>query len=482
MDILNMLNSLGGAGREVAKALTGTLGAGSDLANLNGAGALRVENLDPVLMSVTVQKKHFDLFNRLLPHKRNTFSMLDQQIIKKGIGGFPGSAISTETATGRPDRQGDYERLLTELGVFVDYRAVGLVTAMQGLMQQQASKLNTNAVAEENVNAALTILESIEWSLFKGNRSVNGMEINGIARKLVAEAGDHVTDLRGASITDESQIVNLANRAAMRPHFGHVDLAYCSSQVKIDLDNSIRSGYRVNLDSGVPNTEIGVPIKAIRYSAVGIAQGNVEVIPHAYVDEQDIPVEALNAEACGPQAGASTLTSAVAVDGSSKFLAAHAGAFFYGVEACQPGQASVLKVLAAAQTVAAGEKVTLTIGQSATGTETYYNVYRGRKAGSNAPNDMRLIGRVKKAGATTTFVDINDVIPGTSEIYLLTSNPSEGAMDWVQMLPMGQFPLAQTDLTMRWAVMLLGALRIPYAHKHAMVRNVLPSTALWKPF
>ena len=278
---LDIVNSLGGSGREIAKALGGSVNAGHDIGALSGAGALRVENLDPVLFSVTVENKHFDLFNRLLPNKRESFSLLDQQIIKKGTGGFPGSAVSTETATGRPERQGDYSRLLTELGVFVDYRNVGVVTGIQGLLQHQAGATNFSTVAEENVNAALTLLETVEWSMFYGNRNVNNLEINGLQQRIVVDAPGNVIDMRGAGFSDHTQLAALAATIAKRPQFGNADLLYLSTMAKGDLDNDLVAGYRVNLDSAVPNTVTGVPMKGIRYSAAGIGEGYLDLVPHA---------------------------------------------------------------------------------------------------------------------------------------------------------------------------------------------------------
>jgi hypothetical protein len=485
--LLDVVNALGGSGREIAKALTGSVNAGTDLSQLTGAGALRVENLDPVLFSVTVENKHFDLFNRLLPNKRESFSLLDQQIIKKGTGGFPGSAVSTETATGRPERQGDYERLLTQLGVFADYRNVGVVTGIQGLLQQQAGATNFSTVAEENVNAALTLLETVEWSCFYADRGVNDLEINGLLAQINAAQAtstvQNLIDLRGGYFTDHEQIAKLAANIARRPQFGQADLLYTSTACKGDLDNCLISGYRVNLDSAVPNTVTGVPMKGIRYSAAGIGEGYMDLVPHAYIEEDKLPVCVQAPNSVGPQGPPAAVAASAANLTSSMFVASQSGNYYYAVEACQPGQVSALTFIPAAVAVSAGEAVTLAITPSAANTETDYRIYRGRLNGTNQPDDVRLIARVAKAtNGTTTFVDYNQVIPGTSEAFMLTSAPQKRALTWIQMLPLTQYPLAQTDLSIRWAVLLLGALRIPDARKHGVITNILPKNAAWRPF
>ena len=481
-ELLAALSAISGTNREVSKALTGTVGAGSDLGALTQAGALRVEGMDPVLFSVTVENKHFDLFNRLLPNKRDAKSMLDQQVIKKGTGGFPGSAFSTETATGRPERQGEYERLLTELGVFVDYRNVGLITGIQGMVQGGAGMVDFSAVAEENVNAALTLLETVEWGLFYGDRAVSGMEIKGLQASIHANASDHIIDMAGTYFTDHTQIAELAGRLAKRPHFGVPDLFYVSTAAKGDLDNSLTTGYRVNLDSAVPNTQVGVPVKGIRYSAAGIGEGYMDLVPHAYVEEDKTPIIVTAPLSVGPQPAPVSVTAAATSGSGSKWLAAHIGSYYYCVEACKPGEVSAPVVLGSAVAVTTGDKVTLTITLSSGAGETHYNIYRGRLGGTNAPADMRRIGRIAKAGATTTFVDLNENVPGTSEGFMLTASPARKALTWLQMLPLTQYPLAQNDLSIRWAVLLLGALRVPDARKHGMIKNILPKNAAWNPY
>lgn len=483
---LSILDSLGGAGREISKALTGVKGAGTDLASLTQAGALRVESLDPTLFAVTVENKHFDLFNRLIPQKRNVWSMLDQQMIKTGHGAVPGSAVSSETATGRQENTGDYKRLLTEMGVFSDKRSVGVIMSMQSLLQQRAGAVDFNAVAEEDVNAALTILETVEHSLFYGDRNVSPLEINGLLAAIKSNASQNVLDMRGTYFSDHTALTDMASRLAKRPVFGRPDLIYCSTGCKSDLDNNLIGGYRLNVDKAIPSTTVGVPVEAFQYSAIGIGQGKAEIVPHAYIDEAKTPIQVQAPTLALTQAVPAAFAGAAVAAGAanSQWATGNDGAYFYCVEAVdsKKGGFSAAVVLAAAVTVAVGGAIDLTITRSTAATETHYNIYRGRKGGTNAPSDMRLIGRIACAGATTTFRDLNAVIPGTSEVFMLTSAPNLKALTWLQMVDMFRLPLAMTDAVWPWMVMLVGALRIPAAAKHGVVTNYLPKNALWKPF
>ena len=201
------------------------------------------------------------------------------------------------------------------------------------------------------------------------------------------------------------------------------------------------------------------------------------------MEEDKLPVMVAAPPSVGPQGPPVTVTAAASAGGApSQWTAPQGGSYFYAVESCQPGQISVLTFIPSAVAVAAGNQVVLSITQSAAGTETDYRVYRGRLGGTNAPSDVRLIARVAKTGTVTTFTDLNQVIPGTSEAFMLTSNPAKRALTWIQMLPLTQYPLAQTDLSIRWAVLLLGALRVPDGRKHGVIKNILPKNALWRPF
>ena len=144
------------------------------------------------------------------------------------------------------------------------------------------------------------------------------------------------------------------------------------------------------------------------------------------------------------------------------------------------GQSVVTKSIQYA--VAVGDKVTLTITASVGGTETGYAIYRSRRNGTNDTADFRLVARVAKGGATTTFVDRNEDIPGTSKAFLLNLNPGHTAITWRQLLPLTRFNLYPTNAAViPWALLLFGYLRISKRRHHVMIKNILPTTATWLP-
>jgi hypothetical protein len=479
--------------RNIVKALS-SVNQGTDLSSLTGGGALRVENLDPVLAAATVENKHFKFFNMLLPHRRDSWSMLDQSVRKNDIGGFTGSAVATETGVGQAFRQGDYQRLVTELGIFSVRRNLPLVTAFQGAMQSQAGIVDFSAAEEEDLNAALEILVSVEHSLFYGNKTANPQAIDGLFTQLDANAPANVVDLRGDVLNSHTQMTKLCAKLTTVGAWGSPDKAFMSAMVKADMDDKLEVGYRLNLDSGIAGTTTGVPLRGMRYSSVGLADGELSFDASAFIAEDKKPIGVDFSAQCTIPTAATLTAAAVAPtapgskwqDGSNNGSAyTVAGAYHYAVEAWIPGQVSVPKVTSAAATVAVNGAVDLTIG--AGGNETYYNIFRSKKAGSNAAADMRFIGTVKRDNSgTTVFRDLNATIPGSSEVPILTSDPKAAALKWIQMLPMTKIPFAMTDFTYPWGAILIGALRINTPKRHGYIKNVIPTAAKlsggWFPF
>lgn len=478
--------------RNIVKALS-TVGQGTDLAALTGGGALRVENLDPVLAAATVESKHFKFFNMLLPNRRDSWSLLDQTVRKNDIGGFAGSAVATETGVGQAFRQGDYQRLVTELGIFSVRRNLPLVTAFQGALQSQAGIVDFSAAEEEDLNAALEILVSVEHSLFYGNKAANTQSIDGLFAQLDANSPANVLDLRGDVLNSHTQLTKLAAKLTTVGSWGAPDKAFMSAMVKADMDDKLEVGYRLNLDSGIASTQTGVPLRGMRYSSVGIADGEIAFDASAFIREDKKPIGSDYPAQCTiavPSVAAAAVDTAVAgskwLDGSNNGTSyGVAGAYHYAVEAWIPGQVSLPAVTSSAATVAVGKGIDITITAGAN--ETYYNVFRSKKGGSNSAADMRFIGTVKRdASGTTVFRDLNATIPGSSEVPLLTSDPKANALRWLQMLPLTKIPFAMTDFSYPWGAILIGALRVNLPKRHGYVKNVIPTAAKqaggWFPF
>ena len=168
-----------------------------------------------------------------------------------------------------------------------------------------------------------------------------------------------------------------------------------------------------------------------------------------------------------------TSISGVAADEStSQFTTAYAGNYIYGVHAVNAYGISAAATTSAIA-VAAGKKVTLTItpdtnGEPATG----FIITRSKAGGS----DLMEMVRVKNSGeATTVVVDLNEDLPGTAQVVLLTPDTDEMKPNasFGQLMAMSNFDLpTDSSLAHRGVVALYGMLEVRAPEYCAMIKNV----------
>jgi hypothetical protein len=455
---------------ELRKALEA--GYGSDVAALTGGGALRIQSLEMTMLSTIQENKHFALFNALQSSK--AVATVDEWTEQNGIGGFLGGSTNTETGL-IPEATGSYNRRVGMVKYLMTRRQVSFVQTLQSAL--------ADSEAVEYQNGALQLLTDAEFLCFEGDSTIVSTEFDGIAAQIASlGSSDHVIDAEGQSLAS----INLVNTAAATiagyGNFGTPTDLFMSQLTQADFDTGLDPAFRVPLtDVGNGGLQLGAPVVGIRTS-----WGNIKTNPDVFVrdERQQMPfeVEFASVAAANTFAPASAPTGVATSDAASKFGAVHAGNYYYAVAGINAkGQSVVVK--SAQVAVTAGQKVTLTIAQSATGEETGYVIYRSRKNGTNATTDFRQMARVAKAGATTTYVDLNRDIPGTSKAYILNMSQGAKAITWRQLLPMLKFPLYPTNsAVVPWAQLLFGFLRIGKRRHHVVIKNIVPNGAVWKPF
>ena len=448
----------------------------TDVAALQGGSALRIQSLDQTMMSTIQENDDFALFNELV--KSNATATVDEWTEQSGIGGFLGGSTNSEVGN-IAAATGQYNRRVGSVKYLMTRREVSFVATLGNNIVE--------AEAVESQNGALQLLTDAEYLCFNGDDAVVPTEFPGIYAQLKAgiDVGQidpgHIIDLGGAAMTDITPISNASKMIRSYGNFGRATHLFLSPACQTDLDLGLMPAYRVPLNN-VPGggIESGAPVVGIRTSFGDIKTKADVFIPDELMQKPfEVEWAALAAANNFKPASAAGVAAS---DASSKFGAAHAGNYYYlvaGVNAS--GQSTGL--VSAQVAVAAGDKVTLTIGASAGGTETGYAIYRSRRNGSNAVGDFRLMARVAKAGATTTYVDLNREIPGTVKAYVLNLKSGSNAITWRQLLPMMRFNLYPTvSAVVPWAQLLFGYLRIAKRRQHAVITNILPAQADWRPF
>lgn len=447
-------------------------GYGTDVAALTGGGALRIQSLEKTLMSTIQENKHFALFNNLA--KSNATATVDEWTEQSGVGGFLGGSTNSESGT-IAAASGQYARRTGQVKYLMTRREVSFVATLQNAIVE--------AEAVEQQNGALQLLTDAEFLSFEGDSSVVGTEFDGIFTQIKSLGdADHVLDAQASSLASINTVNTAAKTITGYGNFGTPTHLFMSQSTQADFDNNLDPAFRVPLtDVAGGGLMLGSPVVGIRTS-----WGNIATVPDVFIRDEaqqkpfevDFPAIA----ASNNFAPASVSVSASADDTASQFTSARAGNYYYlvaGVNAA--GQST--GVVSAQVAVAAGKRATITIAASVTGLETGYAIYRSRQNGTNAVSDFRLMTRVARTGSSTVYIDQNRDIPGTSKAYILNMAPGAQSITWRQFLPMLKFPLYPTvSATVPWAQLLFGYLRVAKRKHHVVVKNILPNSAVWRPF
>lgn len=446
-------------------------GYGTDSSSLTGGGALRIQSLDKTLMAVIQENKHFALFNAL--PKQGAGATVDEWTEQSGVGGFMGGSTNTELGIIQ-DATGDYARRVGFVKYLMTKRQVSLVQTLQGAIIE--------AETVEQQNGAKQLLTDAEFLCFEGDSTVVPSEFDGIRTQVASlSSTDHIIDAGAQPLTSVNAIAQAAATIAGFGNFGTPTDLFMAPATGADLDVNLDPAYRALLQGG-QEAKLGTPVRGIV-----TAQGDIKVNRDVFIRDQaqKTPFELrYSAIAAANAFTPASCDVAHTNDAASAFGAVHAGNYYYLVTGVNANGQST-GFISAQVPVAQGDKVTLTIGASVGGTETGYVVYRSRKGGTNAPADFREMGRVAKTGASTTYVDYNRDIPGTTSAYMLNMTAGDSAITWRQLLPMMKFPLATTNqAVIPWAQLLFGYLRITKRQHHVVIKNILTNQAkaVWNPF
>ncbi len=457
------------------KAVT-VAGYGTDMATLTGGGALRMQSLEATLLQTVQDQRDFILWNLL--DQSNATATVDEFTIKNAIGGFPGSGFNDELGV-IAQAQGDYAR---KVG-FVKY----LMTMREVSIVQKSQKTLIDTIAVEKTDGVLELLTSSEHGLIYGDSGVVPQEFDGyVTQVLAANVTDLVVDMAGTGLSYVAkEIINAAAAVSSYGNWGTITDMVSSLAVQAsELDQKLDPAFRVVSPNGQPQ-KIGTPVKAISTSS-----GDIRTHRDKFIREGGLPWEVapgtlpaiVTAAALTPPT-INAQPVAAAGTAANKFLAAHAGNYYYGIESVgKTGRSTCL--VTAQVAVTATQKVTIVLNNPADANVTGFFIHRSRRNGTNAKADLREMIRIPRtAGATTTFVDENARVPGTSVVLLLNLTPGSRAINVRRLLPLMMFPLYVTNTaTQRWAQLLFFYLRMAKPKQHAIIINVLPGSAAWKPF
>lgn len=379
----------------------------------------------------------------------------------------------------------------------VDMKYLTDVKQLSYPMQQAQTLSDPDAMLMED--AITVIAKSIEWGIFYGDSSLTqegsseGLEFDGL-EKLI-DPGNHI-DARGGSLTPE-----LLNKAAVlvgTRGFGNATDAYMSLPVKADFVNQYLGAQRWLLGSRVQPNLDGTVVGGDIDEYVS-ANGHIKLHGSAIIDIDRILDENNNVGVNSPEPP--TLSAEATSDQGGKFLTAldKDGKEITDMTGVDQSKLSRLPEVGVQQSYKAvtvdrygdsyaseeatatpsastdGVRLTVSLGASAHRIPDYVAIYRKGTATGLYYLIKRIPITAMNAQGEIEFMDLDDVIPETSDVFVGELKPS--TISLVEFIPLCQIPLATVNTATQYAIYWGGALALFRPRCWVQLHNVRNNTS-----
>lgn len=416
---------------------------------------LRVESLEKTLKNVTYSSDKAILWKNIF--KSPAFNTVEEFNRIKDYGDDVGGFISENDTPEVNDST--YERAFEKIKFMGTTRELSFASSL-------VRPAHGNVEAQEVVNGTNWLLRVIERSLFFGNDTFIPVQLNGLEKQISENAPNtdlNVIDMRGLPLTED-----IVNDAALiirtEPNYGTATDMYMSDGVYSDLAKQFYPAQR--LPPGYTGGMVGTLVKGMHSQS-----GAIMFNPDVFIQEgPKAPTVGLgNASKRPSNPSESVAPAAVALGGgeTSYFGATDAGDYRYKVVAVNRYGYSAAVALTGPVTVAAGQKVTMTIADGST-VGTAYDLYRTDKDG--AAGTERFMARYVRTGATTVLTDFNADLPGTSKSFLIQQNVEFFTIK--QLAPFMRVPLATVSTSKRWMQLIFLTLQVFAPGKGLVFKNI----------
>lgn len=430
------------------------LEAGYQLTSQTGGSALRVQSLEGSLKVVTYSAHHIKMWKKI--PKSPAYSTVEEynQLVNYG------SDANAFVQEGElpPAQDTSYARR-TALVKFIG--TTREVTHPMTVVHPA----HGDVIALENQNGILWLLERIENSLFKGDSSLSfdGESEQWDGLDSLIDPSSFI-DLEGNTL-QEADVEEGAQQLV--DNFAYPTDLWLGTRVASDLVKTFYPKERIQLPAP-QNGMVGLSVNSIQTQA-----GVMEMNPNVFLKRLPSPKAAATSPyaPATPASVAGTVNTGVTNGDFNKGNAAGTNNFAYAVTAANRFGESAPVLIGASKDITQGEKdsgrrIDLTIVNAATiGTypPEYFKIYRtaARSSGAAVGSDLStfsLIGQVpassQTGSASTTFSDVNFLLPFTNIAYMGEMTPS--VLTFRQLLPMLRMDLAVLAPAFRWMILLYG--------------------------
>ena len=441
---------------ELQKALSA--GYGTDSSQFTGGRALIPENLESEVVNIVAQlKEDCKVMNSV--KKTPVRSTVHEVNLRTGHGDYRHLSVAEGGASIDTDQS--LERKTFAMKYLQTRRSV--------TKQMEAAETFEGALASEKLSGVETIIKGAEYQCFHGDSAIVPTEFDGFLASIKkANAADqNIINLKGSTLGDYGEKIFDEIAAMVRGKGGFLDKALFPTVLAKDIKEIFADKQRYLMNNPIPN----LSFKTIPDYGTAIG-ANIALSGEDAGDDMFFEVKGevvAEGDATRRPAAPTSVTASASGSGSS-FIASDAGDYMYTVHAKNQYGISAGTSLAAAVTVAAGNKVTLTITPGSGVGATGFIICRSKK---NDTDVMEMDKVANSGNATTTYEDTNVELPGTASMIFLPKKRFQPVYTFGQLLPACTFPLAPTNTAETpFLVMLYGGLEVRAPKHCGLVKNI----------
>jgi hypothetical protein len=429
---------------------------------LGDFGALRVEDLDPVMTKVLFNRTH------LVMQRALAKEIADQLVYQFNVQHAYGDSRAEpgfREGWGPGTSNAEYSRETAQI------RYLGIERGYTHQLGEMRRGTQIDPVQAENENGTLAFAELVERALTWGDSSLvdeTGQTVayDGLYKQIRAKSPEeNIIDLRGDPFDlDILQDVGLIyHDYRFTNDFSRVKM-FAPGVVLSDISKQYVSPEitrRMLGDRGPEGGYIdGAPVRGYESQF-----GTILFQPSVFM--QRVPGNKPRTLVKGSFGAATTLASAVAASDTDPTNEMESGTYYYFVGVIYNSGESVVSAGVSA-TAADGQKVTLSINRTTqTDVVRGYRIYRGYT--SNAAK-AGWIGDVPDAPSGITFVDRNDVIPNTNIALILEMSPENLAIAQLAPFMRLQQPIFKTTLPFYFVLYHTLIMKAP--SRQFLIRNI----------
>jgi hypothetical protein len=445
-----------GAGSEemLLKALAA--GYGTDAATFTGGRALIPEDCETTMVNaMREQREDCKIMNTF--KKTPVKSTVHEYNRRTGTGDIE-FGTTEEGGISQEDGQA-IERVTRNVKYIQQYREV----------TEQMNVVDTfeNAFESEKLAGTLNILKIAERLCIHGDSDVVPTEFDGIIKQIkkTNPARRNIIDFRGQTIQTKGEKFFSEMVRAISEQGGEANKIFFPLILSDDIQELCRDRIRFGA-----NDRSMTPVFDSYATPLGTLKFGEDAGPDKMFRVKG-PITSKGDPNLKPGAPQSVTVAATGSAGS-KFGGSDAGNYIYKVFAISKHGISEGTSPAAAVAVASGDGVTITITPNSAKPGTGFIVCR-TAAGGAADKAMEMVRVAKSDDATTVVVDLNDDLPGTTDMIFITEKRLQTVAEFYQLLPMRLFRMNPVNrLVTPFILALWGVLDLKVPEWCGLTKNI----------